>query len=88
MTCPRFKSTKTPNNSACEEMAKHISDKRLKAAEGNPDAQVIVLTGKQIKFWFDHRRRVENHGTYKPLRPGLRGAKKASLSAPCISVAM
>lgn len=81
MTCPRFKSTKTPNNSACEEMAKHISDKRLKAAEGNPDAQVIVLTGKQIKFWFDHRRRVENHGTYKPLRPGLRGAKKGEAHA-------
>lgn len=36
----------------------------------------MQVNDRQIKFWFDHRRRVENHGTYKPLRPGSRSGSK------------
>jgi len=68
-----FQSNKTPNFELCEKIAKEINSIRKKS--GKRKQEVISLSGKQIKFWFDHRRRVENHGTYKPLNPGSRTNK-------------
>lgn len=76
----RFKSSKTPTSFKCEEIASEINQTREKNKEKG--GTIIELTGKQIKFWFDHRRRIENHGTYKPLKPGSRSTKKSSLSKP------
>merc|ERR1712176_621589 len=76
----RFKSSKTPTSFKCEEIASEINQTREKNKEKG--GTLILLTGKQIKFWFDHRRRIENHGTYKPLKPGSRSAKKALKPSP------
>jgi len=75
----RFKSSKTPTSFKCEEIATEINQTREKNKDKG--GTIIELTGKQIKFWFDHRRRIENHGTYKPLKPGSRSTKNKSSSA-------
>mmetsp|Transcript_6394 Transcript_6394/g.21994 ORF Transcript_6394/g.21994 Transcript_6394/m.21994 type:complete len:460 (-) Transcript_6394:99-1478(-) len=78
----KFKANNTPSTENCQEIAKLINDNRKeksKASEQN--GPFFVLTAKQIKFWFDHRRRLQNHGTYKPLRPGSRSTKKAADSS-------
>jgi len=78
----RFKSSKTPTSAKCEEIATEINDNRKAKSKNARVGNLILLTGKQIKFWFDHRRRIENHGTYKPLKPGSRSAKKALKPSP------
>ncbi|QDZ18723.1 cyclic nucleotide-binding domain-containing protein [Chloropicon primus] len=74
----KFKANKTPSSEACQEIANLINDNRKSKNTTEKNGAMFVLTGKQIKFWFDHRRRIQNHGTYKPLKPGSRSSKKAS----------
>lgn len=76
----RFKENKTPSTENCQQIAKEINDNR-KSKNKTKAGSIFTLTGKQIKFWFDHRRRIQNHGTYKPLKPGSRSAKKTTSKA-------
>jgi len=75
----RFKANKTPSTETCASIASEINETR-KSKKAMKNGVEFQLTGKQIKFWFDHRRRIQNHGTYKPLKPGSRKKKAGSLS--------
>ena len=72
-----------PKPHQCDEYAAELNRRRKSASAERQRS--LSLTGKQIKFWFDHRRRVTKHGTYRPLKPGSRGAdaleEQASLAA-------
>ena len=72
-----------PKPHQCDEYAAELNRRRKSASAERQRS--LSLTGKQIKFWFDHRRRVTKHGTYRPLKPGSRGADaleaQASLAA-------
>lgn len=76
----RFKANKTPSTDNCQQIANEINENRKSKNNTMKNGVEFQLTGKQIKFWFDHRRRIQNHGTYKPLKPGSRKKKAGSLS--------
>lgn len=77
----RFKENKTPSSERCESIASEITEYRAKSNKTDKDGVFTNLKAKQIKFWFDHRRRLANHGTYKPLKPGSRSGPRRSKKA-------
>ena len=63
-----------PNPKQCANYAGVINQRR-KVDGLNAGMADLTLEGRQIKFWFDHKRRMAKHGTYRPLRPGVNGGK-------------